>query len=163
MSATAVKPTRAERVRQCRELRDQGLVMREIGERLELATSTVHAYLNDPDGSRAHERKMRGRCVDCGTAIRADQPGRGNPVRCAPCAAEASRVWTCERIAEAIQTWAAEHDGEPPYANDWNTSARDRRYPSVRSVRNVFGTWNAAISAAGFEPRRVGRPARAAS
>jgi hypothetical protein len=67
-----------------------------------------------------------------------------------------------------MQEWAAEY-GEPPAVTDWNTytaehamddSARaDRfrqaggRWPRHTTVFMEWGSWNAAIVAAGFQPR----------
>jgi hypothetical protein len=74
-------------------------------------------------------------------------------------------TWTPERIIAAIQQWAREHDGEPPAKTQW--SRRNTRggvvpgkpgstRPSPRHVARAFGSWNAAIAAAGFEPRTKG-------
>jgi hypothetical protein len=60
---------REERCREIRRLRDEeGLLFREIGERLGLNFRTVADYYNDPDGSkvRARKAKMAGSCEVCG-------------------------------------------------------------------------------------------------
>lgn len=56
---------------------------------------------------------------------------------------------------DAIQRWAREH-GEPPRMADWRPAVGD--YPSTSAVEERFGSWNAAIRAAGFTPRPPGRP-----
>jgi hypothetical protein len=77
-------------------------------------------------------------------------------------------VWTRETIIAAILAWAAEY-GEPPATHDWNAystrhdlhdEARARRFedaggrwPTHTTVFGEFGSWQAAIAAAGYEPR----------
>jgi IS30 family transposase len=60
--------TRAEKVAKAQELRRSGLKLREIGEQMGAAVSTVDGWLNDSDGSRLRARKAsyRGTCEDCG-------------------------------------------------------------------------------------------------
>lgn len=58
--------------------------------------------------------------------------------------------WTRERILAAMASWAAEH-GKAPTLDAWRHSAPDR--PSARTVTNRFGSWNAALDAAGFYKR----------
>ncbi|MGH2948250.1 MAG: homing endonuclease associated repeat-containing protein [Solirubrobacteraceae bacterium] len=80
--------------------------------------------------------------------------------------------YTHDEIIAAILRWADAHDGEPPRQADWNpallrTHARRlavkavahlRRiaeydagdWPSEQTVRKYFGSWNAALAAAGF-------------
>ena len=160
--ATREVVTRAERVAEMRALQAEGLNGLEIAARLGLSNRTVSEYLLDPTGEKTRARKTRGRCADCGTPIRSDQPGKGNPKRCIECAALANTKWTREAVVEAIQVWAAEHGGRPPAAIDWNgvlareygREERDmERFPGSNTVQDVFGSWNAAIEAAGFEPR----------
>ena len=71
---------------------------------------------------------------------------------------------------ERIQAWGEVYGG-PPSARDWNPaqavirgrpdiSARfyaDGCWPHVNSARRAFGSWNAAIEAAGFTPRLPGK------
>jgi hypothetical protein len=80
--------------------------------------------------------------------------------------------YTHDEIIAAILRWADAHEGEPPRQADWNpallrTHARRmavkavahlRRiaeydagdWPSEQTVRKYFGSWNAALAAAGF-------------
>ncbi len=55
--------------------------------------------------------------------------------------------WTCERIVAAIQAWNVIH-GRPPTSTDWRTATH--LTPSAAVVFRRFGSWNAAIVAAGF-------------
>jgi transposase len=59
---------RAQSVAEAGRLRQEGLLLREIGVELGVSAKTVHAWLSDPEGSKARERKRRYRavCVDCG-------------------------------------------------------------------------------------------------
>jgi hypothetical protein len=66
--------------------------------------------------------------------------------------------WTRDQIVAAIQAWA-ERTGQPPTANEWRQQRPSR--PTTRRVIRVFGSWNAAIVAAGFIARRQGnQPSR---
>jgi hypothetical protein len=63
--------------------------------------------------------------------------------------------WTEERIIRAIQAWAKRHGGKPPKYNDWSRAAIETggtMHPSRVTVAERFGSWNAAIAAAGFTP-----------
>lgn len=62
-------------------------------------------------------------------------------------------VWTQERIVLAIQHHATLKGG-PPRQKDWSASAP--WHPTFTTVRERFGSWNAAIKAAGFIPERRG-------
>jgi hypothetical protein len=89
--------------------------------------------------------------------------------------------WTEDLVIERLHAWVQEH-GEPPRQYEWNPS-RARRlaaqaqqaaraeqlrriaerwsaggWPSEQTVRHLFGRWDAAIAAAGYPPRGVGRP-----
>jgi hypothetical protein len=73
--------------------------------------------------------------------------------------------WTRERIITAIQVWAR-RTGDPPGARDWRRRVSSRGWtigkevthhrPSMARVIQVFGSWSAAIKAAGFKPRGAG-------
>lgn len=73
---------------------------------------------------------------------------------------EDGRYWTEEKIKREIQSWVKRH-GLPPTSAEWSVPA-DRpnffrgevgRRPTSSTVQRVFGSWNAAIRAAGYEPR----------
>lgn len=87
-------------------------------------------------------------------------------------------AWTREEVLAAIVDWT-ERYGSPPAQSDWNPararhflghahergrhwSARIRRFesgdwPWADAVRSLFGNWNDAIEAAGYDPRHAGR------
>lgn len=69
------------------------------------------------------------------------------------------RQWTKETVAAAIKEWADAHGGEPPSANEWRKKVG--WFPSTSSVVSVFGSWTAALEAAGLaRPERSGKSAR---
>jgi Homing endonuclease associated repeat len=91
----------------------------------------------------------------------------GYPPRSAPTRLRAHVLGPPE-IVDAIQEWARRY-GSPPTMSDWEPSRARRNghewrvvryargdWPSARTVRKHFGTFNAAIEAAGFQPRRSG-------
>lgn len=158
----------AERVR---VLRAEGETHRAIAARLAISRSYAAALDADPDGSQARARKdsYAGTCVDCGAATCGSfGPGKA-PERCSDCAPAASAVWICDLIVARIREYADRY-GRPPRAMDWNPAlarqhgfddASDRFYtdgcwPSYLTVRDYFGSFNAAIAAAGYEPRPPG-------
>jgi hypothetical protein len=76
-------------------------------------------------------------------------------------------MYTADEILDAIRSWARWY-GQPPTSIDWEP-ARARRmgqpwraerfergdWPTVRMVRGKFGSFNAAVRAAGLRPRRA--------
>lgn len=175
--------SRADRVREAQQLRAQGLLLREIAARMGASRSSVSAYLTDPDLSKQRERRKhyQGVCA-CGSPTDGSSgPGKA-PKRCQRCERSYQRtdeyraartVWTRERIIAAIHWWADTY-GEPPASNDWNPAeAYDYLHDTERAMRAIrhldeglipwfttvverFGSWNAGIAAAGFQPRRAG-------
>lgn len=121
---------------------------------------------------RCRKRQYDQVCIDCGTRVSGTDPGKSSG-RCQPCAAVLAgakrRVWTREAILDAIRRWATIY-GQPPGASDWSPhharvilgdDARARRWeegdwPARQTAIAEFGTWNTAIAAAGFLPRRAG-------
>jgi transcriptional regulator with XRE-family HTH domain len=153
--------------------RAKGLTQKQIAERLGLSNQYVSELLIDPDGSKAKARKnrYRGVCVDCGATTSGSEGSRAEP-RCRPCASRrnglARRHWTRDLVLHRIREWAVLYD-ELPAMDDWNPykarfrgdEERARRFeathgywPHCTTVYALFGSWNAAIAAAWFEPRR---------
>ena len=92
---------------------------------------------------------------------------RRRPSSSRPAGRRLTTTYTPDEIIDAMRRWAARY-GEPPTTADWEP-ARARRlgagwraerfeageWPSARMVRGRFGTFNAAIHAAGLTPRRA--------
>lgn len=145
--------------------------------------NTIYRWLNPgyAEANRLNSRKAKqrrtGTCEDCGKETRysghAERADSGVSRFCPACAAirngEAQKVWTRDRIIAAIQWWATFY-GEPPaiadfnptqavYMGDYRRATRAEHHIKagqipwfVTAVRE-FGSWNAAITAAGLTPR----------
>ena len=64
-------------------------------------------------------------------------------------------LWTGEAIIAALQTEAAQ-TGEPPTRQGWDKASPE--HPAARTVYDMFGSWPNALRAAGFIPRKPGKP-----
>lgn len=62
-------------------------------------------------------------------------------------------AWDRETIVYALELWHRRHLQTPTKA-EW--VAAGENHPSVDTVMRIFGSWNAAIRAAGFRPRKRG-------
>jgi hypothetical protein len=91
---------------------------------------------------------------------------------CAGCVGKAERQEARSRVVRAIREWVLTY-GELPRAMDWDPSRARRadredvaavfeagEWPHLAVVVVAFGSLSKAIVAAGFEPRRAGRPKR---
>lgn len=160
--------------KQAAALRAEGLYGAQIAKRLRISTSYAYELLSDPTGEKARRRKERycGMCVDCGG--RTNAGGGPPPERCDVCWRRYTTVWTRDAVITAVRAWADEHGGIPPGAEDWNPQQaiaqgrpekadkfyEDDAWPLTGTVQRVFGSWNDAIRAAGFDPRRPGHYGR---
>jgi hypothetical protein len=163
--------TRAEKVAEAQRLRGEGLLLREIAERMGSKTGTVHSWLADPDLSKQRARRegYRGTCVDCGKPTDGSNGAAKAPTRCSACTSTHNGRWGKTGVVEAIQRFADRY-GRPPSATDFNPHHAlklghswraerfyaDADYPYTANVLYQFGTWNTAVEAAGFATRRVG-------
>lgn len=160
MSATASIGRRAENVARIRALLKEGMTSRQIAGETGLAYSTVRAYISDPEGTieKARKDSYRGTCERCGARTDGSNGAAKAPRICNACQADelhSNRNWTRPRVIAAIKAFAAEH-GRPPFAPEWNHKGKPATVPYVTEVQREFGTWNAAIKAAGFAPRPIG-------
>jgi hypothetical protein len=57
--------------------------------------------------------------------------------------------WNDGEIVEALREWAARHH-RPPLSSDWRHATPD--HPSAALARRRFGSWRAALDAAGLAP-----------
>lgn len=150
-----------QRVAAALAMRDSGARLRDIAEAFDVSVSTAGEWVADPTGEKRARRKARydRECVVCGGRVDGTSPGRmaGPDAVCRGCAPGFYKVWTPDAIVCAIQEWADEHGGVPPSASDWLRDAAARGpSPAVTTCQNVFGSWSAAIRAAGFEPHAMG-------
>lgn len=159
-----------EKVAEAFRLREQGWTYKQIGEYFGVSLQAANEWVTDPYGVKRDLRKQayRGTCVDCGASTFSGD--KIPPKRCHPCAVQDAVMWTREAILGAIRAWAREHGGIPPSATDWNPNQaikngrpekavkyyRDNAWPCLTTVQTMFGSWNAAITAAGYTPRRPG-------
>lgn len=142
---------------QAARLHADGLNGLQIAAQLNISKSYACELLTDPTGDRSRERKERyaGTCTECGA--KTSYTVGGYSELCLPCANDARLVWTTDAIICAIQEWADDHGGIPPTATQWRApGARRGVYPCLTRVQGRFGSWNAAIVAAGFEPHPAG-------
>lgn len=61
--------------------------------------------------------------------------------------------WSRQSIVYAIDLWHRRHL-RAPALREWATAGHD--HPSYATVMRHFGSWNAAIRAAGLKPRQPG-------
>jgi transcriptional regulator with XRE-family HTH domain len=169
--------TRAETYARIRALQKRGgLTHAQIGERLGLSVGGVRNLLNDPDGSkqRARRDRYRGTCRVCGVQTDGSN-GRAAPDLCSTHLHElqhAERRWTQATVIRSFRRFHAE-TGRIPRATDAGlglcesrvssfSGARIREMeevvvlglvlPRPGTVQREFGTWAAALEAAGMEP-----------
>jgi hypothetical protein len=136
---------REERIAAAQRMARAQIPNRAIADTLGIAPRTVRDYLR------------AGRCADCDTFV-------VTAARCPRCAARrTNRPWADrEEVLEAIREWA-ERTGAPPRVEDWTPTSDPRRrwareyprWPSFMTVRTHFGSWPAALAAAGSVPNRV--------
>jgi len=145
--------TRQEKIAKARELRGQGLTAKQIADRLDANESTVRNWY------------LGGVC-DCGALIEGSSRIR-RPTQCPRCHTAKQTTWTQERIIEKIQEWVDLY-GETPTSYDWEPGKakhagsanavairqrfEDGEWPHVVTVQRRFGSWNAGIERAGFDP-----------
>jgi hypothetical protein len=125
------------------------------------------ARLFNPDEKKALARARYGnRCDLCGDITAGSLGRKRAPLRCRPCKDKEWTRYSRMLILACIEMWNDLY-GMPPRAYDWNPriapSGQRRReaeerldhghWPSVSVVRRQFGSWNAALETAGFEPR----------
>lgn len=174
---------RIELAAKVKTLRDEGLLYREIVERLGISYTYAQQLYEDPDGAKARARKdgYAGKCVDCGAPTCGSGGPDEAPERCQDCAnvqKHAERFWTGEQILLSFQRFHAE-TGRTPAASDatgFYPSQRDHfsddrlaeidsapPLPHAWTVRREFGSWRGAIRAAGLTPANTGAPGHRSS
>lgn len=137
----------AERVRSAQAMFNEGMAVTVIARTLDVTPGTVRRYL------------VAGICPDCGGPVIYE-----TSARCVLCAVRFSRrpVFSDSEIIEALCSWDRQ-EGMPPREDEWEPSeARWRReyprWPSVGQVKYAYGSWSAALQAAGLDPLAHRRP-----
>lgn len=151
--------SREQKIAKAREMRAEGKMAAEIALVVGAPESTVRNWY------------LGGNCEGCGAPIDGSSQ-RGRPRHCADCAPRAHATWDKARIVQAIREWADLY-GEAPTSTEWNPALAARvhppavarlmrkrfesgDWPTPPTVANYFGSWNAALVAAGFEARSAG-------
>lgn len=164
--------TSRERHQQILTLKAAGHTGREISEILGIGYSTVYNRLADPTGAKQRARRQRYQrpCPDCGTLMDGSNGHAKSPAHCRSCATHhIEKLWTRDIIIDCIRDYNDQY-GHPPSARDWNPGMARKHYrddisdrfyedacwPNQTTVNVVFGSWNAAMTAAGFTPLRQG-------
>lgn len=143
-------------------LRAEGLLIHEIATEIGVPTPTVTRWVNlqfeQRQRVKARKRKFtkKRRCPTCRKMI------SNNAVVCRDCFNKQQKLWTREKVIEAIQKWALEK-GAPPSYQEWSIP-RGPGYPSVWTVIKgnspAFPSWSAALLAAGFTPSKRRKESR---
>lgn len=171
----AARVTRRERYEQFKPLRDQGLTLREIAASFDVSPRTVSDVLNDPDRAkvRARRERYRGRCAFCGKPTSGAEGRSRAPTRCrdhpdldAQMKARGVNRWTRETVISELQRLGRELGRAPAVGDYFQQHGRSSRPVVVEGMvgiynaaRCLFGSWNNALTAAGFEPRLKGHRA----
>lgn len=171
--------TRAEKVAEVRALRESGLLLREVAERLGLSISAVSDYIHDPDGSKARARKRRlysRPCIDCGQEVRCQgllEMSRRSG-RCKDCdrrliqsdpkarlqrhgAHRFTKVYSDEFITACLRAAAVDGRLTGPMYEQWRAGRTG--VPSRELIVARCG-WNNAVRAAGLQPAHSPRTYR---
>lgn len=175
MRLTVLGLTRAESSERVRRLVESGMTVPEAATELGVGRSAASSWLCDPDGAkqRARRASYAGNCLRCGAPTSGCNGIGQAPRFCRAHNPSQEQFWTQERVVQAIRKWHETY-GQPPAACDWNVSPSQlaRRtpeaakrivdrweagyWPHVVTVIARFGSWSAAISAAGLTPRKRG-------
>lgn len=145
--------TQAEALR----LLELGLNSYQVAGKLDLSPNTVLRWADPAQAVRQRhcsaeaKRRRRKQCAHCG------KPIWYTSTLCVDCSADqqrAQRRWTRELVIKAIQDWAKQHD-QPPTSTEWKRASET--HPAATAIygtSGLFRSWNEAIQAAGFTPRR---------
>jgi hypothetical protein len=161
-------------------LHDEGesytVIAKAAGVQYQTARSWLDTEYRSQLRAKARERKAGygGTCETCGSATDGSGGPRNAPRYCRLCAPAAHAKWGRDGVVSAIRRYYARY-GRPPGAVDFNPAAArahgrhdraerfesDGDYPSTSCAQYVFGSWAAALTAAGFRPNPSGYAARA--
>ena len=151
-----------------RLMREDGYSLIEIAETFGVSRPTVHRWVDprglswDRERSLAWKKRQKQPCRKCGVLLAWDSGEH----YCRSCFDGFARAERMEWVVRALRWWNETHD-RPPGAMQWSTTAEreragalvvfeGRRLPYTSEVLRDFGSWNAAIRAAGLRPLKVG-------
>jgi DNA-binding CsgD family transcriptional regulator len=157
---SASHATRTEKAAEAARLHAQGAKLREIAAAIGCSISYVYDLVSDPDGAKAKARKRsyEQACIDCGARVSGNEGRKPTPL-CFRCAVVRNTVWPRERIIAVLQTWAAEHGRTPACGDFWRAKRNGEDLPSINEVKQIFGSWLAAIDTAGLPRHKRAGPA----
>ncbi len=147
-------PHPPEKRAEAKALREQGLSYAKISAAIDIPYFTVVRWTNEKQHQRSlrnakhYKEQHRGKCEDCGKSVWLSSH------LCRVCSSTRRRIWTRENIIEAIHLFNEKH-GRPPVSTEWTRGASE--YPNTGTVSERFGSWAAAIEAAGYQRPDVGR------
>lgn len=169
--------SRAERAARALELRQAGLLQRQIAGEMQISVNYVSDLLVDPTGDKARARKDRYRlpCPQCGRPMDGSGGHANSPKLCTNCMHARQydeRRWNRDAIVQALRAFR-DTFGRTPTPVDANPSpsqlkrfSQERRaeiersagfgLPSRDTVAREFGSWSAGIKAAGLPPAPLG-------
>jgi transcriptional regulator with XRE-family HTH domain len=176
-----VTPERQRRVDRARELRGQGYLQREIADLMGISRSAANDLLTDPDNAKKRSRRLLygGTCRICGKITDGSAGNHPPPdicIECGPNEQHENRRWTPEAVIAALQEFR-QRVGRTPTATDLLVRAgapsiertlstkrlaeiaalpRDLVTPPLPLVQREFGSWRAALEAAGLPPNPTG-------
>ena len=175
---SAERAALAERVRVLRD--EEGLLYREIVDRLGISYSYAQSLYTDPDGAKARTRKnsYRQPCPRCGGPMTGSDGRSGAPGLCADCSRRAQhddRFWTAERIVETFRLFHDRYGRSPSVLDTGQGQSPSQRrnksavrladadrvrsefmLPHAAVVAREFGSWKDALAAAGLPANPTG-------
>ena len=148
------------------EMRLDGMTLGEIAQTIDLTRGYIHKLWR-AGATPQHIEQLRQ--AEAAAKQRAIEQRRAASERrrkaAAALRAKRRRKATRRRLLADMREWER-RVGQPPSAGDWDSNVRrrsawraeryastGRRWPTSANVLQRFGSWNAAIRAAGFAPR----------
>ena len=131
-------------------LRAKGNTYESIAYKLGVSLTAAYGLVNPDKYKDCLERnRLRRRSLKC---PQCDKTMQFASTTCKSC----QKIWDKDKIIAAIKMYFSEN-GKTPTAKCWRKSGTGV-YPTSATVHSTFGSWNAAIEAAGFETRQSRNP-----
>jgi hypothetical protein len=115
--------------------------------------------VSGPGFSTAEKRRRYGRpcATGCGRLTSGSNGAGAAPLLCVVCYRHQQGEEARSKAIACIHEWHRRY-GRPPKADEWRAGVAP--YPTVSLIQYLFGSWAGGIRAAGYEPRKPGRPKR---